>query len=427
MRRSKLAVRILLLTFLIVLLGAGRTSTGFAQPLGVDLFRGAWQGKMSFNEAEDAAQINLYFGSSVEDGPNAIRMSGQFSVDELGGAKRAKVESLPLIAEFTGLGNGVYEVFILANVMVNGADEEPTVTVMKLTGTAKMGLASLQDDTLEGTCHLRNPEGELLSGTWSAKHLDRRRVQPSELIVEPPLRFDADLKVHLNGPGMPTPIEERNPVFAFDVMSNIVMDRVLVTSPDGESFLLSPYTDVFSPGVDWVTLFRFILNTSGLPKKGEAYTFTALDVGGNPLPGVQAADVWVGVEPPDPPTSVQANVTSQGIEVSWATVNLVADSFEPDRKIGWYQMEINGDEGTVYGASSVYMTHHLVPKYKADMVEGVDWGLPLSELPDGEYVLNVNVHSVAPEESAGERIEYSSRDSTEFVTFSIVDGNIVVW
>lgn len=415
-------INILLVLSLVLLIAPVTASySGLDKSNGVDLFRGAWVGKI------DGTQINLYFGESVQIDDDSFKTSGYFSMDESGGKKRAKAMKLPMMVKITDFGGGIYNLIILANVIVPDDNGEPITTIMKLTGTAKIGGSGVTDDTLNGEWYLNGPDGKS-QGMWSAVHLDRRNVKPPEIIPDPPLNFHGDLKIHLLGKGGQTPIEDRNPVYAFDVDSNIVMDSVRVTFPDGRSVILPPYTDVFSPDVDWVNQFRFCLNIPGLPMKGVPYTFTALDVAGNPIPKIVSTDVWVGVAPPDPPTNVQAIVTENGIQVSWNPVSPIEGSFDPDKKIGWYQMEINDniEHISVYGANHIYTTDHLIPFNKEDFFPGIDGGLSLSEMKDGSYTLNVNVHSFAPEGSAGTGFEYSSRDSDEFIRFEINNGVIVI-
>jgi hypothetical protein len=395
---------------------------------GVDIFRGAWGGTLTA-PGDVTFQINLYFTESVpiEGEALSFKASGYFSYDELGGPKRAEVTQLPMMAKTKYLSGRTYELLIYANLLVPSEGGQQGVIILRLDGKAQFGGRSVNDDKMEGKWSLRGPGDYVVEGPWSATHLDRRFVEMPKIVPQYPLYFYGDLKVHLFGPGEPNPRENRNPIYAFDVMSNIVMDNVRVTFPDGRSVILQPYTDVFSPGVDWLTQFRFILNVEGLPTQGKPYAFAALDVAGNPIPGLVTYDVWVGVNPPDPPTEIQAQVTSEGIQVSWNPVNPVPGSFEPGVGIGFYQIEVWNIEGSeVYGANQIHTTTHLIPLDRTDFIQGQDWGLSLSEMGDGTYAFDVNVHSLAPAGSAGHGIEYSSRDPTEVVVFTIKEGIVEV-
>ena len=427
MKKITICLLVLTMVLLITLASAKARSDGLLTSNGVDIFRGAWAGELNLIDDEEIVQINLYFSEAVAIDEVHFKTSGYFSYDELGGPKRSKALKLPMMAEVKDLGDGTYELLILANVMVPAEGEETEIIIVKLTATAEMNGSGVTDDTLEGRWYLPGPDGELMEEEWSAVHLDRRIVEPSEIIPEPPLNFQGDLKIHLFGPGEPTTIEDRDPVYCFDIVTNIVMDNVRVTYPGSESVTLIPYTDVFSLGVDWITQFRFTLNIPGLPLQGQFYTFTALDVAGNPIPVVESTDMWVGVDPPDPPINVQSEVIDEGIYLSWDPVTPVPGSFEPGNNIGWYQMEVRNEmHESTFGASSISIPEHVIPKNQEDFLPGKDWGMPLSEMPDGTYTINVNVHCIAPEDSEGSGFEYSSQDPDERITFIINNGEIII-
>lgn len=407
---------------------------GLAASNGIDLFRGAWGGKMLIPEGK-AIQVNLYFNESVLIDDVTSKASGYFSWDELDGLKRAKSPKLPMMANVTDLGDGTYELFILANVLIPSDEGKPITTVMKLTGKAKMGGSGVTDDIIKGEWYLKGPGGMLIEGLWSAVHLDRRSVRAPEVNLDDPttdLYFWTDAYAALNGPAT-LPPEERGPCVILGIMSNIVMDSVRVGLPDGRSVIVPPYTDVFSPGVDWTTLFRFSTCEPGMPIAGGEYIFTALDVAGNPIPGVRNTDIWVGVEPPEPPTNVHASVTDEGILVTWDDVPAIPGSFEPaaDPQLGFYQMAVDrvkpGEPGeSVYGANHIAVSSHLIPQDKANFIEGKDWGLSLSEMEDGTYYLNTCVHSIAPESSLGKGFEYNNSDSGQAIIFTIEGGEITI-
>ena len=208
------------------------------------------------------------------------------------------------------------------------------------------------------------------------------------------------------------------------------MDSVLVDLPHGRSIIIPRYTDVFSPGVEWTTLFRFLTCEPGMPIAGGEYIFTGLDMAGEPIPGARNTDIWVGVEPPDPPTNVRAEVIEDGILVSWDESPMVPGSFEPtaEPQLGFYQLWINRVETgeSVCGANSISASPHLIPQDKADFIEGKDWGLSLSEMEDGTYSLGACVLSMAPAGSLGKRLEYNSSDVDQGIIFTIEDGEIII-
>jgi hypothetical protein len=243
------------------------------------------------------------------------------------------------------------------------------------------------------------------------------------------LYFRTDTYVWSNGPAT-LPLEKRNPFIELQVFTNIVMDSVRVDLPDGRSIIVPPFTDVFSPGVDGTTLLRFDTLVPGMPTAGGEYIFTGLDAAGEPIPRARNTDIWVGVEPPAPPTNVRAEVTKDGILVSWDASPIIPGSFEPAAvpQLGFYQLEIGrtGKGGAVYGAGLISMSSHLIPQDRANFAEGKDWGLSLSEMEDGTYHLRTCIHSIAPRGSLGRGFEYNTADSDQGIIFTIQNGEITI-
>ena len=422
----------LALSFVAPVFAAQPSSNASTLPNGVDQFRGAWGGTITL-PGKLARQINIYFNKSVLDtnNPQYYKASGYFSNDKLGGQKRAKATQLPMMASYKEVSAGRFEIVILATFQIPPELGSGT-TVLKLVGQASMGGPGLSDDVMSGTWYAKDPQGNVSQGPWSATlHLDRRNVTAPPVDLNDPtlhLWFNVDVYAGLDGPGT-LPPEQRNPSTILGCMSNIVMDSVRVACPNGKLLIIPPYTDVFSPGVDWVTLFRFNTSPPGLPVAGGKYTFTALDVAGDPIPGVKATDVWVGVQPPDPPTNVQASITAGGIMVTWDNVPVIPGSFDPTSGLGFYQLElrrIQPDVLEVYGANGIAYPFHLIPKDKNAFVLGQDHGLSLSELSDGTYSLRTCVHSVAPQGSAGHGFEYNNADPGQTIFFKIENG-VVTW
>jgi hypothetical protein len=213
-------------------------------------------------------------------------------------------------------------------------------------------------------------------------------------------------------------------------MTSIVMGSVRVELPDGRSVIVPAATDVFSPEVDQTILFRFSTCEPGMPIAGGEYIFTGLDVAGEPIPEATNTDIWVGVEPPDPPTNVRAEVTEDGILVSWDESPVIPGSFEPaaEPQLGFYQLGISriGTDELIYGANRISASPHLIPQNKADFIEGIDHGLSLSEIEDGTYYLGASVLSMAPAGSLGKALEYNSTDIDQGIIFTIEDGEIII-
>jgi len=243
------------------------------------------------------------------------------------------------------------------------------------------------------------------------------------------LYFWTDAYLVLNGPAT-LPPEERSPCINLNIFTNIVMDSIRVDFPDGGSIIIPRFTDVFSPEVDWTTQLRFFTCEPGMTIAGGEYIFTGLDMAGEPIPGARNSDIWVGVEPPDPPTNLRAEVIEDGILVSWDESPIIPGSFEPaaEPQLGYYQLHVSriGIAGLVYGAYHIPTSPHLIPQDKADFIKGIDQGLSLSEMDDGTYLLHANIHSMAPGGSLGTGAEYMSYDADQDITFTIQDGEITI-
>ena len=210
----------------------------------------------------------------------------------------------------------------------------------------------------------------------------------------------------------------------------MVVDSVRVDLPDGRSTIVPPHSDVFDPEAEGTAVFRFYTCEPGMPIAGGECIFTGLDAVGKPIPGARNTDIWVGVEPPDPPTNVRAEVTEDGILIEWDESPIIPGSFEPaaEPQLGAYQLYIAIIETgeSVYGAGGISTSSHIIPQDKADFVEGKDRGLSLSEMEDGAYCLGVCVHSIAPQSSPGKGCEYMCTDPGQVMIFAIDDGKITI-
>ena len=396
---------------------------------GVDIFRGAWGGVLTTANMGDL-HLNLYFNESVADAePGWFKASGYSSLllEEPGKPKRAKTTLLPMMAKYTQIGDSTFEIIILATFPVPTPDPGSGSVIIRLEGTAEMFGSGVTDDIIEGTWRM---PGETTANSWSVNHLDRRRIKaPAIDLDDPPLdlHFRVDALAQLFGPWNED-IEKRNPLTTADAYGNIVMDSVRVTFPDGSVQIITQYTDLWSPEVDWITYYRFNNAYPGLPVAGGTYIFTALDIIGNPIPGVEETDVWVGVPPPPPPTNTSAtwvDLPTAGIMASWDPISAIPGSFEPP-DIGGYELEVYGgvDWAEVYAVGTIGVTSHLVPKIKADFIPNVDRGASLDEMADGTYRLDYQIFTVAPAGSAGKGLEYIARDYAQSWWFEISGGTV---
>jgi hypothetical protein len=392
-------------------------------------------GTASWIEVE--AGMSLEVGDSIKTGDNSSAKITFFdgSTITLQAGTEIEIASLDISTD-TGsttvtleqtIGNTISRVEKLVDPASRYEVETPT-GVVAVRGSV-MQVYVIED----GTTWIINLEGDIWAVAQGVelqipegRQCISRPDQPPELID---LYFETDAYLGLNGPAT-LPPEERDPCVLLGIITSIIMDSVRVDLPDGRSVIVPAATDVFSPEVDWTTLFRFSTCEPGIPIAGGEYIFTGLDVTGEPIPGARNTDIWVGVEPPDPPTNVRAEIIEDGILVSWDESPIIPGSFEPaaEPQLGFYQLGIRkmGTDESVYGASGISASPHLIPQDKADFIAGKDHGLSLSEMEDGAYVLGACVHSIAPEGSLGKAFEYNSTDTDQGITFTIQDGEITL-
>jgi hypothetical protein len=368
---------------------------------------------------DSSAEITFFDGSTIE-----LQAGTEIEIASLDIS--ADTGSTTITLEQT-IGNTISRVTKLLDPASRYEVETPT-GVVAVRGSV-MQVYVIED----GTTWIINLEGDI----WAVgegvelqipegRQCISRPGQPPELID---LFFQTDAYLGLNGPAT-LPPEERDPCVILGIMTSIVMDSVRVDLPDGRSVIVPAVTDVFSSEVDWTTLFRFSTCEPGMPIAGGEYIFTGLDVTGEPIPGAINTDIWVGVEPPDPPTNLRAEVIEDGILVSWDESPIIPDSFEPaaEPQLGFYQLGISRIETgeLVYGANQISASPHLIPQNKADFVEGGDHGLSLSEMEDGTYYLGACVLSMAPAGSLGKALEYNSTDVDQGIIFTIQNEEITI-
>jgi hypothetical protein len=386
-----------------------------------------------------AAQVgmSLEIGGSIKTGDNSsaeITFS-EGSTIELQAGTEIEIASLDIstdansatIAVEQTIGSIIFRVTKVIDPASRYEVETPT-GVVAVRGSA-MQVYVIED----GTTWIINLEGDIWATAQGVelqipegRQCITRPDQPPELIE---IHFNTDVYLGLNGPAT-LPPEERNPCVILAIMTSIIVDSVRVDLPDGGSVIVPAVTDVFGPGVDWTTMFRFSTCEPGMPIAGGEYIFTGLDVTGEPIPGATNTDIWVGVEAPDPPINLRAEVVEDGILVSWDESPIIPDSFEPaaEPQLGFYQLGISRVETgeAVYGASHISASPYLIPQNKADFIEGADHGLSLSEMEDGAYYLGAAVVSVAPAGLSGKALEYDSTDVDQGIIFTVQDGEISI-
>jgi hypothetical protein len=236
-----------------------------------------------------------------------------------------------------------------------------------------------------------------------------------------------DLWVYLDGPT--GDLASRNPSFEFEAeVQGGNAAQVVVESPSKEIFTLPPYRDI---PYGREQRFGNGYKIPGLPQIGRPYLCTALDVTGTPIPGVEAFEVYVGGNEPDPPTDVRAEIVEAGILVSWKPSHVIPGAFDPGGSppIGHYVVFLFQEGGKfLYGWNSgisLPETSHLIPLHRQDF-SPEDAGLSLEELDDGIYFVHVYARSVAPEGTNGRKDECWAEDSSQSIRLVIEGGQMLV-
>jgi hypothetical protein len=347
-----------------------------AAPYGVDHLRGRWDGGIDgFDGREESFVLMLDKYGVDPSNPNAFIYNGCMKV---GGGGYA-----PVSVRAVALANEEFDLTIFGTALGQ---------VIKMTGRAFTNAARVTDDLSSGIWQTAWQEGD-----WSAFHHDRRKPNCSSVNLGDELWFHGDIytAVGLASNG------ERAENSILESFTNIVSSGVRVDLPGGGTMVIPFYTDLFSPGADFVTEFRYLQMFDGLPASGQTYDFTLLDPFGQPIPGANSTDIWLSC-PQDAPRNVAASLSANGLEMTWDAVPPAA-GFDPGgpAALGFYQIEVgNPNNGGNFGAGGMHTNAHLIPfvgfgGFAPGFPDGMNFGSALSELPDGTYWIETIAFSAA--------------------------------
>jgi hypothetical protein len=296
--------------------------------------------------------------------------------------------------------------------------------IIQFTGSVEVFERGLRDDRAEGAV-IWGTSGE---GTWEGTHYNRERTECPP-VETPPFQFRAD--VYEQRVLFPNQADWVNT--AFEGHTDIVSTGMLVQTPDGTAIVAPPYTDIFSPNVDFITSFRYATGISGEPISGQQYTMTLLDALGNPIPGTTKTDVWTGCFI-TPPKNLRANVLQNlDINLAWDPVS-IASGFDPANGIGFYQIGIDPSPSfpgaLSYGSNLIKSTYHIVPWQdfmpgSPGAPDGFNLGVGLNQLPDGFYRIRMDSFSAISPSSPGVGHECSTTDFGEALYFDKAGNSII--
>jgi len=237
------------------------------------------------------------------------------------------------------------------------------------------------------------------SGEWQMEH--GSEVVPTSLTLDmehSSLSINSDVMAAIHTTDQNSNIDNQST--QLEVRTTVAVSKVVVLTPEGTEITLDRFTDLFSPGVDFIREFRFGAGFEEAPVEGE-YVFSFLDPMGEPLAGIEGVDVWGGCPTPAP-LNVRASAGSHGIMVSWNQV----PGFNPADPNWFYQIELalESGEGNNYGSNHIQQSSHLMPfasftPGSSGSPDGQNFGVGLSQLRDGAYTLVVYVFVPANESS----------------------------
>lgn len=284
--------------------------------------------------------------------------------------------------------------------------------VMRLKGVVEVRGEGVKDDSGGGELVT-----EFATGEWSAIHHDRR-VTKCPSVQDIGLGAQGDVYAHQD-------LGYASPKYytLYETHTIIVSSGMLVETPDGSSTIVQEYTDLFSPDVDFVGRFRYLTHFEGQPVSGGIYKFTLLDVFGDPIPGTESTDIWTGCSQTAPMNLAATYDSTVSVMLDWDPAADVPGEFEPagDPQIGYYQIGIypfNWEGANDFGANNIQSSEHLIPwnPFEPGIVgspDGYDFGVSLSELEDGAYLMDVSAFAWPNPQSGGIGHECAVYDSSE--------------
>lgn len=396
MKTIRTVVSLILIAWVLMPMSGTLAATG-----GVNDLRGRWDVEAFFGE-EPLTDVVLYVNDMRE---STLTANTYYANGCMRTTETNAFMPLSIRAVYDPQSNA-YDTSIYSTVVPS--DGEPFV--IRFTGMVGMGGESVKDDAAGGT--MRTGFG---TGEWTAVHHDRR-VTKCPSVRDIGLGFQGDVYTHLDL-GNPVRMDS-----LYGAETIIVSSGMLVEAPDGSSFVVQEYTDLFSPDVDFIGRFRYLANFEGSPISGGVYKFTLLDVFGEPIEGTESTDVWTGCNQIAPINLTTAFEPGSGVTLGWDVVPDVPGEFEPmhDPQIGFYQIGIdpfNWFSPSSYGSNLIKSPQHLVPWNHFEpgtpgFPDGDDYGVSISEFSEGDYQVMVFAFAEANPQNGGTGLECATYNSS---------------
>jgi hypothetical protein len=338
-------------------------------------------------QASLLVQINEF--RPAEDKPNTYLGAGCMQTEASGGWA-----PLSLQAVFDA-DTASYALNMLSTLIAPELDGG--ATVIRFVGDAGMASGGVKNDRASGTAY--TSAGEI---AWSGGHTS---LEPAECPAwDEALTFWSEFGVGRDLAYIP-PWD----ISDFQAETKIASSQMRVETPDGQVFLAGYHTDIFTPEVNFIDVFRFHYAVEGTPITAQPYDFTLLDVLGEPVPGAESQDIYRRCDQ-GAATNLRAVYTQlETLELTWDAPEIIPDYFDPQNGHGFYQLTLEynpwRESNFLYGAEVITALHHVpwnpFEPGSTGSPEGADYGISLSELEDGQYILFVAAYSYY-EPAAGE-------------------------
>ncbi len=359
---------VILILLLPTILAGAKTNNG------VDDWRGQWVFNWTLQGGETPLPLHLFV--------NDIQPGAAVNSIVAAGCMRSPYSGAMMPLALTALyhpANNTYSLTIYSTFVPSEGFGPPYL--MRFDGKFEVKGSGVADDKAYGQF-----QSGIGPGTWQGSHHDRRRTKC------PPVdtggqRLDMDVYAHkdLAGPeggNINTVLEGRG--------IQIVSSAMQVTAPDGQVYLAPFFSDIFSPGVDFVNEFRFVYDGQGAPIPG-LYNFVLLDVFGNPIPGTETQDTWTMCRDEAPTKLAAVQNPTLEVTLSWDGVSTILGEFEPGIS-GFYQIGVDPViwPGSQFGSNLIVATSHIIPWVSFNPGEpgtpdGYNMGVGLNEFLDGDY------------------------------------------
>jgi|GEM_PF-6610648 len=374
---------------------------------GVDELRGKWNLSLYFDESStDFSLLIQEIAENVAtDDENDYLAYGCMVTAETGAA-------MPLAVQAFDLFDGSYDVIMLSTVIPPNAPP----FIIQFEGNVRFNGNGVTDDTASG---ISLTAFDPVPHDWSAVHHDRRRPHCPDVDVNlPGIFFDADVYADLN--------LEAGEVGHFGTLyggsTNIVSAGMLLERPDGTTRIIGlARDDVFLLGLP-PDVSAFDGHEETPPQTPGTYSFTLLDIFGNPIPGTTLTDAWTACQTDAPRNHSGVFDPGVGLHIYWDPAP-PAPGFAPDplAPLGFYQFELYewpDHGGFIYGANLIQYVNHRIPwadfgGHAPGFPDGFDAGQSLEQIPDGDYKLDILAFSEVAEGNPGRGLECQVRDNAE--------------